>query len=216
MPAPAKGLPEVIPTALPALLEADELLPAELLPPPVAALELEEAAEELLDELGGTTTGTELDADEATALDEALLDDEALPGALDAAEDETLEAEDEALLDEALEAVLEELADDEALLDDEALEAEEEALLDEDEPAAVRSAQKPTEVMLLLAAIDLFQDIADSATLLPFCDQLAFQSWLILPLGSSKLPFQSFTALLPVLLTVTWPQKPVPQSLLSV
>lgn len=195
-------------------------------------LELDEAAlldEDLLedDELVGVLEALEEDTLEAEEDEDALLDDEELPGTLeDAADEDTLEADDEDLLeddellgtlddaaeDETLEADEEDLLDDEELLG-----ALDEAADDElDELDALRSAQKPTEVLLLFAAIALFHDIGVTETVLPLWAQVAFQSWFTLPLGRLKLPFQSLTAVVPVLVTVTWPQKPVPQSLLTV
>ncbi len=250
MPAPVKGLPEVVPKLLLVLLlEDEETLLDELdVLPPVPVLELEEAAEELLDELGGTTLGPELEAEDAALLED-LLDEDELVGALDEADDDTLEADEEDLLedeellgtledaadDDTLEADEDDLLEDEELLgvldeaaDDETLDADEEDLLEDeellgtlDEAAdeleeleALRSAQKPTEVLVLFAGIVLFHDIGVIETLVPLCAQVAFQSWFTLPLGRVMLPFQSLTAVVPELVTVTWPQKPVPQSLL--
>lgn len=247
MPAPENGLPEVMPALLLVLLLDDEdtlLDELDVLPPvPVPALELDDEIEELLDDTGGTTTVPELELDEAALLlDEDLLEDEELVGALEAEDDERLDDED-ALLDDEDEATLDdaaeddetddEAADDEDLLEDEELAGtleeaaeedtldEEDALLDEaldalDELEAVRSPQKPAEVMLLFAAMALFQDSGEIDTVLPDWLQVAFHSWLSLPSGSSKLPLQSVTAVEPLLVTVMIPQKPVPQSLLSV
>ena len=134
----------------------------------------------------------------ALLLDE---DDELLT--LLAAEDETLEADEEEIAEE----LLEELTGGTTttgteLLEDEAaeLETDDEDTLeaaDEDELLAVRSAQKPGEVTLAPAASVPFQDMEDSVTVLPLCVQLAFHSWVILPLGRLKLPLQLLTAAAP-------------------
>ena len=122
--------------------------------------------------------------------------------------------EAEALLaDEALTEEEEAAAEaDEALLADEAA-TDETLCADELAAMLARSAQKPTELMLALAASVLFQPMPDTVTVLPLCDQPAFHNWLILPLASVKLPRQPSTAAAPVLVTVMAPQKPAPHSL---
>jgi len=52
-------------------------------------------------------------------------------------------------------------------------------------------------------------------TLLPVCDQLAFQSWLTVPFGISKLPDQPSILDKVALSTVISPQNPEPQSLVT-
>lgn len=129
-------------------------------------------------------------------------DDELLT--LLADEDETLEADEEEIAEELLEELTggttttgTELLEDEAAElatdDEDTLEAADE----EDELLAVRSAQKPGEVTLAPAASVPFQDMEDSVTVLPLCVQLAFHSWVILPLGRLKLPLQLLTAAAP-------------------
>ena len=127
-----------------------------------------------------------------------LLDDDELLTLL-ADEDDTLDADEDEIAEELLDELTggttitgTELLEEDATeleTDDDTLEA-----ADEDaELLAVRSAQNPGEVTLAPAASVPFQDMEDRFTVLPLCVQLAFHSWVILPLGRLKLPLQLVT-----------------------
>lgn len=169
----------------------------------------------------------ELAADDAAEDDTLAREDEASDE--DASEDEDARLEAAALLatellrEEATLEAAEERADD-ALLATEALDddaraddvAEDEArdvLEDALDAEAPRVAQKPGELMLLLAGMLWFQPIPVRLTVLPLCDQLAFQSWFTRLSGSVKLPLQPSMRRVPGLRTVISPQKPLLQSL---
>ena len=156
-------------------------------------------------------------ADEVAALlcAEERLADEVLLAALlrdDAAELLREEAAELLLRDEAAallrEAALEEieLADADERADDDFDEEELDVL-------AVLFAQNPGELMLPLAGIVWFQDMAVRVTVPLLWTQFAFQSWLTCASGNARLPLQLLTCDAPVLRTVISPQNPVPQSL---